>query len=697
MSTTDIMRFGRSVLVFLRRSIFGFIEYVHLSEDTFYLLVALLVGITAGYASIVFRFLIDFFQQQYCGPELLPALSLGFVPLWLKVFIGFCGGLTVGLIIYYWSGESRGAGIPEVMEAVALGGGRIRARVSVVKAVCASLTIGCGGSVGREGPIVQIGSSIGSTIGQILGVSEGRLRIMVACGAAAGIAATFNTPIAGVIFAIEIILGSYAMSTLTPMIFATVFATIIARIHLGEYPFIMVPVYSMVSVYEILTYLGLGILCGLVSLVFLKSIYGLTDYADKIPLKPYWRTAIGLALAGCILHFVPQIYGMGYDSISQALQGHLLFKTMLLYACVKVLSTAISLGCGGSGGIFAPSLFTGALFGGAYGVVMNELLPGQCGPPGAYALVGMGALVSGMTHGPVTTIIMLFELTGDYKMVLPLMIACIMASQLASRLKKESAYTEKLKRRGVTIDRGIETTIMGSLRCKDIHHKELPIVKAETPFQELATRVINFPHHQLYVTDDAGQYLGRINLEGMKHYLNEPERNDQLKAADVMEHGITVTEDTFLTELIRKFGIYDLEEIPVLSDDGLLKGVVSQHDVFRIYSLEILKKEPRGIKFLHRGLADGQMADYVELPEDYQLQSVQVAGNMVGKSCRELQIRARYNVTVLAIKSIFEDYAEDRDIPSPDTVLHGYHRLVIIGHKADLERFKKEMDLTEGE
>ncbi|MCK5453125.1 MAG: chloride channel protein, partial [Calditrichia bacterium] len=331
------------------------------------------------------------------------------------------------------------------------------------KLLASAICIGSGGSTGREGPVIQIGASVGSTIGQFLRVNPERMKIFVGCGAAAGIAAVFNAPVAGALFSLEIILGDFGVAQFGPIVIASVVATVVSRWFLGNNPAFEVPEYNLVSPVELIPYAILGIIAGLVALMFIKTLYSIEDYFEKLKLHDIIKTMLGGLMIGIMGIFVPHIYGVGYNSMDLALLGELPWMLMLGLIFFKILATSLSLGSGGSGGIFAPSLFLGTMTGGFFGALVHKVIPDHSATSGAYSLVGMGAVVAGATHAPITAILIIFEMTGDYAIILPLMISAIIATVLTTKLKKESIYTLKLIRRGVDLFRGREVNILKAL------------------------------------------------------------------------------------------------------------------------------------------------------------------------------------------------------------------------------------------
>jgi CIC family chloride channel protein len=409
---------------------------IRTNEHATMAILATIVGVIGGFGAIGFRYLIDFVQLISYGAEgnLLEVARLS--PWYLRIWVPALGGLVVGPVVYFFAREAKGHGVPEVMEAVALRSGIIRKRVVFVKSLASAICIGTGGSVGREGPIVQIGSAIGSTMGQLLKVSADRIRTLVGCGAAAGIAATFNAPVAGAMFALEVVLGDFGLATFSPIVISAVAATAVSRHFLGNSPAFIVPAYQLVSPWELPLYVLLGLFCALVAVSFTLLLYRAEDAFEQLRFPEYLKATLGGLALGIMGLLFPHILGVGYPAIDLALVQKLSWGVLLLLVAFKILATSITIGSGGSGGIFAPSLFMGAMAGGFFGTAVHSVLPDITAPPGAYSIVGMGAVVSGTTHGPLSAILILFEMTGDYKIILPLMIACIVSSLASTQLFK---------------------------------------------------------------------------------------------------------------------------------------------------------------------------------------------------------------------------------------------------------------------
>ncbi len=404
------------------------------SETAVMMTFAVVVGIGAGLGTVVFVEMIAFFKKLFFGET---ASALAFLDRGAVILLSLLGGLLVGPLVHFIAPEAKGHGVPEVMMAIATRGGRIRPIVVLAKALGSAVTIGSGGSVGREGPIVQIGSALGSSIGQVFKLSERRIVNLIASGAAAGIAATFNAPIAGVIFALEVILNDFGIRAFSTIVISAVTASAVSRALLGDFAAFVVPAYALHSPWELLLYLGLGVVAAGGALTFVKTLYFFEDKFDAWKFPPYLKPAIGGLFLGVMGFFIPQLFGTGFETIEQALTGKLALLFLAILVVGKILATSFTLGSGASGGVFAPALFIGAALGGAYGELAQILFPDMHVSSGAYAMVGMAAVFAGAARAPITGIIILFEMTRDYRIILPLMFATVISTVLAQFFESE--------------------------------------------------------------------------------------------------------------------------------------------------------------------------------------------------------------------------------------------------------------------
>ncbi len=433
------------------------------SETVVMVTFAVIVGIGAGLGTVVFVKMITVANNAFWNNSLL----LGIPAKLYVLIIPALGGLIVGPLVHFIAPEAKGHGVPEVLTAIATKGGHIRPVVVLVKALGSAITIGSGGSVGREGPIVQIGAALGSTLGQIFKLNERRVVTLVAAGAAAGIAATFNAPIAGVMFAVEVIVGDFGIRNLSTLVVSAVTASVVSQAFLGNSPAFKVPAYSLNSPAELPLYLGLGIVAGFGAILFVKTLYFSEDLFDNWKFPAYLKPAVGGLLLGVLGYFVPQVFGTGFDTIASALTGNIGLMLLIVLIFGKILATILTLGSGASGGVFAPALFTGAVLGGAYGQLAAMIFPGIPASSGAYAMVGMAAVFAGAARAPITAIVILFEMTQDYHIILPLMFATVISTILATWLEPESIYTLKLKLRGIDLLRKKNENMLNNILVQD--------------------------------------------------------------------------------------------------------------------------------------------------------------------------------------------------------------------------------------
>jgi CIC family chloride channel protein len=568
-------------------------QTLHTNEHTIMAVLAVVVGLAAGFGAVGFRYLINFFQTlTYGGENDLLELVIN-LPWYNRVAVPAIGGLIVGPLVYFFAREAKGHGVPEVMEAVALKGGVIRKRVVVVKSLASAISISTGGSVGREGPIVQIGSAIGSVLGQYMKVSADRMRTLVGCGAAAGIAATFNAPIAGSMFALEVILGDFGLATFSPIVISSVVATAVSRAFLGDTPAFIVPVYELVSAWELPMYLVLGIFCAVVGVTFTKTLYRIEDLFDGIKFPEYLKGLVGGLILGAASLIFPQILGVGYGAIDMALMQQMAWWLLLVLVAVKILATSVTIGSGGSGGIFAPSLFLGAMAGGFFGFVVHQLFPNITASPGAYSIVGMGAVVSATTHGPLAAILILFEMTGSYKIILPVMLACIVATIASGQFLRDSIYTLKLARRGVDIKEGKEVNVLKSLFVKDVMNSNVETMHEALPLGKMAQKISKSKFNSFPVLDDQNQLIGILSFNDYNEAIFDEHLKDLVVAKDLATTDlVTVSLDDNLWTALEKISSKDFAVLPVVSAQATnkLEGVVSRRDIIGAYNKAVLKK-----------------------------------------------------------------------------------------------------------
>ncbi|MCB0422168.1 MAG: chloride channel protein, partial [Bdellovibrionales bacterium] len=546
---------------------------------------ATLVGLGAGFAAIGFRYMIGAFQNITLHNKFDYNLisPLGHVRgEWIFVILP-AGLLLSNVITRFFAREATGHGVPEVIESVWTKSGKMRKRVVAVKAIASSITIASGGSVGREGPIVQIGSAFGSAIGQILKMKPKIMKTLVGCGAAGAVAATFNTPIAGVIFAIEVIVLELKTKSFVPLVISSVFATVVSRVYIGNEPAFFVPEYALKSPQELLFYMLLGILSGIVGVLVIKTLYGVEDFVDSIK-APFWTKpiVIGLMLAGMGQYF-PEIYGVGYETTSQVLQQNSYFTLMFSLVFLKTIAMSLTIAAGGSGGVFAPSLFIGAMLGGSFGVIVNQFFPDFTGSYGAYALVGMAAMFSATARATFTAIVILFEMTLDYSIILPLMFVCVAADQTAWALSKDTIYSMKLRRKGLNFVTDISADVMQMTCVKDIMTTELDVIKKNMSFNYVVEKLLPHNHSAYPVVDSDGVLKGIVTKTTLERYL---QLNESPKIEDLMvpAKAVVSTDESVSTALAKIEKTRDPRILVVEKGSQKLVGIVSPIDFVRLNS-----------------------------------------------------------------------------------------------------------------
>jgi CIC family chloride channel protein len=565
---------------------------------------AVVIGILAGLAALGFRYLIWGFQSLFYNGGVpwgspwqdtsmfdVPLSLYTGAGLWVFVVLSL-GGLAVGLLTYRLAPEARGHGVPEVMEAVQTRGGRLRPRITVIKALASAITISSGGSAGRHGPVVTIGSAIGSGLAQRFQLSDTRMKVLVGCGAAAAISATFNAPIAGVLFALEVILLEFKTRSFVPLAISSVFAATVMSLFVPSGPLFPLP-YEFLSPWELLSFALLGLLAGAVAILFIGSLYWVEDGFQALKVPPWARPALGGLLIGALILLIPQVLGVGDETLREVLTTDflsqygtyaILFALLFLFA--KILATSITVGSGGSGGVFAPSLFIGAMLGGTLGITLNAAFPGVTNEYGAYALVGMGAVFAAATRATLTAIVMIFELTGDYKFILPLMFATVIADMVTFLAYEDTIYTKKLRRKGLHLESDLETRVLRRIPVGDAMVTQVKTVIADMSVKQLADTVILTGFQAFPVLDERGRLQGIVTHKDVSVGL----RQDllQLTARDLVRRDQPVTfPDEDLEVAAQKMARGGTGHLLVVKRDDreALVGLLTSGDIMKRYRL----------------------------------------------------------------------------------------------------------------
>ncbi len=590
---------------FFKNLIIRFFKSFTFSQETYLLLLGGIIGLLVGYAAVIYKLSIR--EVKYLFFDLPGGFFnvntlIGFHT-WSSSIILICipaiGGLLVGIMAKYFKGAEKGEGIPAAIDAVAFRGGAIKGSTGFLKTLGSVISLGTGGAGGNEGPVVMIGSSIASSTGKYLSVSQDRLKILVGCGAAAGLAAAFNAPLGGALFSMEIILRTFNAKSFSPIIIASVFATVVSRGYLGTEPAFKTSTFSLASNFEFIFYAILGVLAAFTAVYFVKVFLAIDEYFDLKEKIPIWlKPALGGLAVGVIGLYLPGIFSFSEAAVDNTIFNATPLVILILMLLFKPIATSFTIGSGGNGGTFSPSIFTGAMLGGAFGQAVNYLFPSISAPPGAYALVGMGAVVAGTTHASLTALIMVFEMTNNYKIILPLMLAIIISTTLSKRLLHGSSlYTIKFDREGRGIDiYGRRISILKSMFVKNLIEPNNDIVYEDLPFRELLNTVKNSRFNEILVRDIYDKVVGLISFQDIRNaVLDEETRNilNFLVAGDLMVKGIaTISEDKNCEEALTIMENEDKDYLPVLTDNnGIYKGIISKENILKKYQNEMFIRQ----------------------------------------------------------------------------------------------------------
>ena len=560
-------------------------------------LIATFIGLVAGGANIIFRMVVELVRRQIFvrGHELL-AIGQGGWHLLLLPLIPMAGMVLLIPLSLLYPGEVNGYGFTKFLRQVNLEGGIIRFRTVVLKILSCSLTLGTGGSAGVEGPIAQVGGALGSTLGQFFRVSGVRMKVYIAAGCAAGIAAMFNAPIAGVFFAAEIVLlGTYEIGSFAALVIASAMATVVSRAYYGVAPAFPVPPYQLVNpLVEVPLYSVLGVIMGLIAVFHIKVFYTVRDRFAVFTLHPQLKPIFGALLIGIIGIAFPQVMGDGYDYLTAVLDGHGLVLIMAVLIFLKIIATAITLGSGGAGGVFAPALFIGGMVGGTFGGLVHLWLPGHTANPGAYAAVGIGAFLAAATHAPLTAIFLLFEMTGNYRIIVPIMLSSIIGTMVAARLNHDSIDTVDFSREGIDIHEGRETAVMRSIKVGSLITEDVDFISEEANVDQLLT-IFSMAQSGFYfpVVDATGRMTGVVSLQDVKSILHDEELRLSATVGNICARKVVVlTPDETLYDAMRIFDSMGIEEIPVVEspDNRWVVGMLKRRDAIAAYNREIVRR-----------------------------------------------------------------------------------------------------------
>jgi CIC family chloride channel protein len=565
-------------------------------------LLSIVIGLAAGLASVAFRQLIDLFQWGFLssrGENLL--LFIEEVPWWRVLLAPALGGLIIGLCVQHFLRQKRPEAVAQVIEASTLRAGRLSLKEGAKIALVNAASIGCGASVGREGPVVHLGASIGAWVAKRLHLGRAMSRTLLGCGVAAAVAASFNAPIAGVFFALEVVVGHYALSAFAPVVVAGVLGTIVSRMVYGDFPaFVLPKSYEISSFFEFPAFALLGVVSAIGAILFMRSIVAVEDSWGRLPQVPRWaRPAIAGLIVGGIAVFFPQVLGVGYGATDQALQELLPLWLLVALILVKTLATAVSLGSGFGGGVFSPSLFLGAMIGGAFGVIATGAFPALSSGHGAYTIVGMGAVAGAVLGAPISTMLIIFEMTGDYALTIAVMIATAIASIITQQIFGRSFFQWQLERRGVSVGIGREVGLLRALQVRGLADKKVDVVGPETPLAEVRRHLLEAPWSLLVVAGPEGRLEGLIGFPDLGDLAFDREADATTAAKDVMHKaGYALRSDDNLQAAVEAFNSSGEVHLPVINnaEERIFVGMVHEHEVMAAYHQTLVqaRREERG-------------------------------------------------------------------------------------------------------
>ncbi|HEY2486994.1 MAG TPA: chloride channel protein [Candidatus Binataceae bacterium] len=655
-------------------------EYVQL------ILLSVMVGVLGALGNFGFRALIEFFTWLF-QQVLWTALGIergGYFRLLIPLVL-MSGGFLIMLVDRVFPEDVLGYGFPQFLEQINLGNPRIKRRWMFVKAIGASLSLGCGASVGREGPIAQIGGAIGSAVARLRNLSPDRVKVLVAAGAGAGIATTFNAPIGGLMFAQEIVLlGHTELANLTLLIIATTTAVVASHAFQGSHSVFVVPQFQLRSYWEMFTYGILGVVLGVMGAAFIRFFHFTAGAFRKMQVPDWAKIELGLALVGIIAIGWPDNLSDGYPVINRAMAGEFGLATLAALTVTKFVGSSVSLGCGAPGGVFGPIFFIGTMAGGAFQRLSAMLLPHLTGPRGSYSLVGLGAFLAATTHAPLTALFLLFEMTQGYDIALPAMIATVTALVVARAIEGESIDTYRLAREGKTLQISQERLALTQIPVSAVMTKEVALVRENTALADLLRVAGETSQSTLPVVSSEGGLSGLIVTRALLGLLaGGRDLGPLVNAYDIAEANcaeVLATENLYsASQIMEHEGI---EELPVVERryGGKFLGLVTRQHI---------------VQALNRVTASvGSIAtrdEPIYWASGYRVTRLEIPPAAAGKTIRELDPRARFSVTVLALRSVKNPDAGFTPI-TPDGTLNAGDLIITAGRPGDIRKFERELE-----
>jgi chloride channel protein, CIC family len=646
--------------------------------NTQFLLLAAAVGLLGAIGAIAFRFvttrltslLLDA-NDVVSGAESLPPL--------LRIFFPAAGGFVGGLVLRRFMKAGETHGISEMIEVVSLGRRTVRMRPAIARVLSSIAVISTGGSEGREGPIIQIGAAMASSLSRRLKLSPERVRILTACGMAAGVAGAYNTPIAATLFVLEVVVGSFSMTIFGPAVVSAVLSTVLVRFFLGDEPVYRVAAFRLESVFELLPFAVIGLLAGPCSALFVRALRLSKKLFASLALTPPLAMALGGAIVGAIGIFLPEVWGNGFEGTNRILRGNPTLLVLALLLVGKLVATSATIGSGGVGGVFTPSLLVGAALGGIIAKLTHAAVPGLDASVGGYALLGMGGLLAGVTRAPLLAVLMIFELTQNTAVILPMMVVSVLAILSAKAFEKDSIYVQSLRSAGIVWEQTPEATTLSSLKVSDVMRTDVKLVSRTLPLAEIVSTFLKTRSLYLYVGDDAGRLLGVVDLHDIKESLPERDLSGLVIAEDLVSEIPSVTPTEALTSVNEKLWFRDLGQLPVVDapETRRFLGIVTRRDLLGAFDREILQRSRLTTKV--RFGDDLSQVSYFDLPENNRLLQVDLPPGLAGKTMGEASLRQKFGVSVLAVKRMSRQGVERRFVPGPEDRLEPGDVLIVLG------------------
>jgi CIC family chloride channel protein len=629
---------------------------------------AVAAGLLGATGNVVFQMAIEFATRAFGTlPRLLGTAG---IPLSLVA-----GGLVLLLLDRVFPGEVFGYGFPRFLEMLHLQGGRVKRRWMVVKTLGAAVSLGCGAAVGREGPIAQIGGSIGSAVSVLGRLPTEQRKVLIACGAAAGIATTFDAPLGALMFAQEIVLlGEMQLANFSLIVLSTTAAVLASRGIFGSAPVFTVRPFVLETAWECLTYAVLGVVLGLLAALYIRLFHYVSSRLRRLPVPRPLVLLTGLALVGILDIAAPGNFSDGYDVVNDALAGHLSWDLMAVLAVAKIAGSTLSLGCGAPGGVFGPIFFIGAMAGGTFSALSALAVPGFTGPTGSYALVGLGAFLAATTHAPLTSIFLLFELTQSYSIAIPALLATIVAVVVATRLEPESIDTLGLTAEGKSLHPTADRVILDRIPVETVYRRQFDTVADDTPLPEILRLIGESPSSTFPVIDGHGELVGMLSFAALRPILLEEHLGPLVVAHDLADLNVpTLTPDAGLGEAFRLMDAEGLEDIPVVdrANPRRVIGMLSRADLIAAYN--------RTVAILSTLPVPAWLATESHWSERYRVMVIEVPAGWVGQSLRDLDCRSRYGVEVLAVQPSGRQPDQGYELPDPARPLAMGDTLVVAG------------------